>query len=116
MNCVFCKIIDGDAQAEIVEEGRGHIIIKPLNPHTRGHVLVIPKRHVSNAVESPRIAGKMMKVAAEYLQAQGPQGNLLTSSGVFATQTVDHLHVHVIPRGPSQDLPADWPWMREDAL
>lgn len=114
MSCVFCQIIKREAPAKIVEEKLGHLIIVPLRPHSLGHVLVIPRQHVTSAVDSPIIAGLMMVRAAQYLRSQGPQGNILTSAGPDATQTVDHLHLHVIPRGPSDDLPTDWPWMRED--
>lgn len=62
-----------------------------------------------SAVAAPRVAGRLLSAAARYLRAQGPQGNLLTSSGPLATQTVD---IHVLPRGPDDALPADWPWMR----
>lgn len=112
--CVFCLIVAGEAPAKIVHRGNGWTIFVPLNPHAPGHVLVVPNRHVRSAVADPVEAGRIMRVAARHLGAMGPQGNLLTSSGPAATQTVDHLHVHVIPRGDNDNLPADWPWMRED--
>lgn len=112
-DCVFCKIVAGDAPAEVLQRSKTHVIITPLDPHVRGHVLVIPTVHVTSAVTNPITAGLTFVHAARWLRAMGPQGNLLTSAGPLATQTVNHLHIHVIPRGPSHDLPTDWPWMRE---
>lgn len=111
--CVFCQIVVGEAPAKIVARGNGWTIFRPLNPHAPGHVLVVPNRHVESAVAAPRVAGIVMAAAARYLGAVGPQGNILASSGPAATQTVFHLHVHVIPRGENDNLPADWPWMRD---
>lgn len=112
--CVFCQIVAGEAPAKIIKRGNGWTVFVPLNPHKPGHVLVVPNRHVVSAVADPVAAGRVLVAAARYLGAVGPQGNLLTSSGRAATQTVDHLHWHVIPRGGDDPLPADWPWMRED--
>lgn len=114
-DCAFCRIIQDDDPADIVETGRYYVAFRPLEPYTRRHVLFVPRRHAQNAVQAPALAAHLFDRAARYLRAQGPQGNLLTSSGPYATQTIDHLHVHVIPRGPSCELPSDWPWMRGES-
>lgn len=112
-SCVFCNIRDGHAPAKFMTSHPDWFAIEPLNPHAPGHTLFIPKSHVTHAGQSPRIAGSLFEAAAMYA-SNFPAFNLLTSAGEAATQTVGHLHIHVIPRGPDDGLPADWPWMRPE--
>lgn len=60
------------------------------------------------------VTSAVMVAAMEYVRdtLHGHPANVLTSIGAAATQTVEHLHIHVIPRGSEDGLPADWPWMR----
>ena len=108
--CPFCEIVAGRLDADVVDAGRRWLAFKPLKAATPGHVLFVPRRHVTSAVEAPLTTGLIMAAAARYLGAVGPQGNILTSAGPEATQSVFHLHVHVVPRGPSDTLHEDWPW------
>jgi len=105
--CVFCKIVEGQAPATIVQEWDEAIAIVPLDPVADGHTLVIPRTHVDNAVEDPEVTAATMRRAAEYAQAVG-QCNLITSVGPDATQTVFHLHIHVVPRKAGDGLPLLW--------
>jgi histidine triad (HIT) family protein len=82
-------------------------IFEPLKPVTPGHMIVAPLEHVPNAVDSPRIAAGTMYVAAEYAAKVG-ECNIITSVGEWATQTVAHLHLHVVPRGPGDGLKLPW--------
>lgn len=111
-DCIFCKVVTHQAPAEIVHEDISTIIFVPLNPHVPGHVIVVPKFHVASAIEDPRTAGDMMQDAATYARRKVGHCNILASVGEEATQTIMHLHVHVIPRGPDDGLGKDWPWMR----
>lgn len=112
-DCVFCRIVAGDAPAELVEHGRHHIVIRPLGPHVPDHLLFIPRRHVPDATTDPWLTGALFTLAADFLDRMLCDGNLLTSVGASATQTVQHLHVHLLPRSSSDGLPTDWPWMRD---
>ena len=112
-HCVFCDIIEGAATTNVIESDGNYIIIEPLNPHTPGHALVIPTSHVQDALASVRYAGMTFARAARYARSIGVDCNILTSAGPAATQTVMHLHVHVIPRGPEDGLHHDWPWCRD---
>lgn len=111
--CVFCRIIAKDAPGNIVAANRTVIVLEPLGPHAPGHVIVIPRLHVPDATTDAELAGDVFAEAARYLRdvVRG-DGNILTSVGEAATQTVRHLHVHVIPRNAWDELPIDWPWMR----
>jgi len=105
MNCVFCDIIDGLQSARVLFQWADAIAIVPLGPVTDGHVLIIPRRHVADAIEDPEVTAATMRCAAEW--AMRPC-NIITSAGPEATQTVFHLHVHVVPRREGDGLALPW--------
>ena len=111
-NCVFCEIIAGEAPASIVQTSDRYWIIEPLGPQVPGHVLVIPTIHVDDAVQSPAMTGVVMHAAAAYAADLGRPVNIITSVGAEATQSVFHLHVHVLPRGAADGLRPSWPWVK----
>lgn len=83
----------------------GALAIVPRDPVIDGHVIVLPKAHVSDARTDPSLTGYVMTCAAVY----APDGaNLITSIGRAATQTVMHLHVHVVPRRDGDQLSLPW--------
>ncbi|MGI5274726.1 HIT family protein [Nonomuraea sp. CA-218870] len=106
-SCVFCDILAGEAPATIVRSWSTAIAIKPLNPVTEGHTLVIPATHVRDVTEDPEVSAMTMEVAAEYAAGVGPC-NVITSVGREATQTVFHLHIHVVPRRAEDGLALPW--------
>lgn len=113
--CVFCRIIAGDAPAKMLMQDGRHVVIEPLGPHAPGHALVIPRIHIESAASAPMYAGEAFAaavIAAQRLTDRG-EYNLLTSVGPSATQTVMHLHVHIIPRSAEDGLHHDWPWCRD---
>jgi histidine triad (HIT) family protein len=113
-DCLFCKIVAGELSAQIVDEDERTVSFMDINPATRGHALVVPRRHARNlleveaedlaatAVSAQRLAGRM----TERLGADGI--NLINSCGSAAWQTVFHLHVHVIPRYADDPLKLPW--------
>ncbi len=103
--CPFCAIVDDNAPAVFVRRWPDAVAIVPLNPVTAGHTLVIPLRHVEDYLEAPEVTGLVMARAAELGVAPS---NLITSAGDAATQTVRHLHVHVVPRRTGDGLPLPW--------
>ncbi|WP_098893708.1 MULTISPECIES: HIT family protein [Streptomyces] len=105
--CVFCEIAAGRAPADIVREWEDVIAIRPLDPVTPGHVLVIPHTHVADVGEDALVSARTMACAAE-LAAVLRAANVITSKGRAATQTVAHLHLHVVPRTAGDDLPLPW--------
>ncbi|ONI78142.1 hypothetical protein ALI144C_31765 [Actinosynnema sp. ALI-1.44] len=72
-----------------------------------GHVLVLSRVHVPDAGANPAVTAAVMVRAAEVM-AGFPAANLITSKGGCATQTVFHLHVHVVPRQADDGLPLPW--------
>lgn len=114
-DCVFCPA--NWPNLDIVVHGIGMggdhsvVIIRPLNPVTEGHVLVIADKHTDSAAQDPTIAASLMKVAAWHVGAG--QANIITSIGPYATQTVMHTHVHVVPRTENDGLALPWTGQHE---
>jgi histidine triad (HIT) family protein len=104
-DCAFCAIVAGVSPAEVVREWEDAIAIVPLNPVVDGHVLVIPREHVGNFADWPNLSADVMRRAAELAE---PPCNLITSAGAEATQTVMHLHLHVVPREENDGLALPW--------
>ncbi len=85
------------------------VAFRPLLPVTPGHFLVVPRRHVRHALDSPRSAGRALLLAARLANDMGLEAaNFITSAGLAATQSVFHLHVHVVPRHPGDGLQLPW--------
>jgi len=109
MACVFCQIIAGESPAELVAEYPDALALVPLNPVTEGHLLVIPKVHVKDFRDEPMVTAVAMVRAAELSRdLRIFPANLITSAGKAATQSVFHLHVHVIPRRENDGLALPW--------
>ena len=101
---VFCKIIDGEIPSYKLYEDDDVIAILDISQVTKGHTLVISKKHYENFLATPKdVMHKVMDVAQRLGQAQittlNAKGvNILTNCYPEAGQTVMHFHVHVIPR------------------
>jgi histidine triad (HIT) family protein len=113
-DCLFCKIVAGELPATIVDEDERTIAFMDINPATRGHALVVPRRHARDLLEvddedlqATFLAAR--RLAARAVERLGAAGvNLLNSSGRAAWQTVFHFHVHVIPRYENDPLRLPW--------
>lgn len=105
--CPFCEILAGRAPATIVEEWPEAIALVPLNPVVEGHILVIPREHVRDFVDNPTVSAATMRCAAELVAGMGSY-NLITSKGRPATQSVFHLHLHLVPRAVDDGLALPW--------
>jgi histidine triad (HIT) family protein len=113
-DCIFCKIVAGQAPAQVVDEDEHTIAFLDINPWTRGHALVVPRRHSPNLYEvdpedlahASRAAQRLARRMRDKLGAEGV--NLLNCCEPAAWQTVFHFHIHVIPRyaGDPLTLPA----------
>jgi histidine triad (HIT) family protein len=113
-NCLFCKIIAGEIDGEIVDQDERTVAFMDINPATRGHALVVPRRHAANVLEiepdeltaTVLAAQRLARRATERLGADGV--NLINSCGSAAWQTVFHFHIHVIPRYEGDPLQLPW--------
>lgn len=113
-DCVFCKIVAGESPAQIVTESIHSIEIVPLNPVVDGHTIVIPREHLTDAYDSAYGTGHTFRDASWFAQIRVDRDpryesvNLITSVGTAATQSVFHLHVHVVPRKHGDGLQLPW--------
>jgi histidine triad (HIT) family protein len=107
--CPFCEIIAGRAPAQMVREWPDAVAFIPLNPVAPppGHVLVVPREHVPDAVTHTDVTVQTMARAVELATAH-EASNILTSVGKAATQSVFHLHIHVIRRTDGDQLMVPW--------
>ena len=114
-DCIFCAIVAGDAPAEIVDEDEHTVSFMDIAPATRGHALVIPRRHSRDLhdiseEELAACASAAKRLAGRVPQRLGAQGvNVLNATGQAAWQSVFHFHLHVIPR--YDDDPLKLPWV-----
>lgn len=112
--CPFCDL-SGVAEDSIAYEDEHTAAFFPTHPAAVGHTLVVPRRHLPDLFALDRdTAGQVMdttlRVAAALRAAFGAPGlNLINSSGAAASQTVDHLHVHLVPRWEKDRMGALWP-------
>jgi histidine triad (HIT) family protein len=108
VGCVFCAIVAGEAPSTVIREWPEVIAIVPRpRSVTPGHVLVIPREHVADVGTDPAVSALAMAAAAELVGAL-PAANVITSKGGAATQTVYHLHLHVVPRVDGDGLSLPW--------
>lgn len=104
MGCMFCAIAAGEAPAIRICEDDEYLAILDIRPFTRGHTLVIPKRHSKDLTDTPpeTLAGMVtmgQRVArAARATELADATNLAINDGSAAFQTVFHIHLHVLPR------------------
>lgn len=103
-NCIFCKKIK---EGSVNFETEDVVSFTPLNPVAKGHLLVVPVAHVEDFTQSPIVSARVMEVAAHISQEQ-KDINLITSKGKNSTQSIKHLHIHLVPRRKGDGLYLPW--------
>ncbi len=104
MDCLFCKIIQGEIPSEKVYEDENCIAILDVAPRAPGHIIVLPRRHSANILEVPAadlggLFQGVQKAVALLATKLSPDGFTIgINHGRVSGQTVDHLHIHAIPR------------------
>jgi histidine triad (HIT) family protein len=113
-DCLFCGIVAGDIPADIVDSDDRTVAFMDINPATRGHALVVPRKHAADLMEIEPSELEAVATAAQRLAKRmktvlKPAGfNTLNSCGPAAWQTVFHFHMHVVPRYPGDPLVLPW--------
>ena len=108
-DCIFCQIVNGSIPSQKLFEDDDVVALLDISQVTKGHALVISKKHYENFLATPKdIVHKVMDVAQRIGQVQiqmmGAKGvNILSNCYEEAGQTVMHFHVHVIPRYGKND-------------
>lgn len=121
MDCVFCQIVRGEVDAAVVLDEPEVVAFLDRTPVFHGHVLVVPRVHYDTL---PDVPGDLLaplfeatqRIADAVVQALGAQGTFVAVNNVVS-QSVPHLHVHVVPRTKGDGLKGFfWPRHRyEDA-
>lgn len=108
-DCIFCKIIKKEIPGKIIYEDDLCLAFLDITQTTKGHTLVIPKKHYQNFLEIDSdtlqsmivVTQKLAKQIVHKVDASGC--NILTNAGISAGQTVMHFHLHIIPRFDDSD-------------
>lgn len=114
MDCVFCRIRDGELPSTKVAEDERALAIMDVNPINHVHVLVLTKRHAETLFEMTEedlvaAARLAWRVAASIHRGLTPDGlNVVQANGRAAFQSVPHFHIHLIPRWLGDGKGSDW--------
>ncbi|HEV2813885.1 MAG TPA: HIT domain-containing protein [Solirubrobacteraceae bacterium] len=100
--CVFCKIINGEAEAHVVLDDDRFLAFLDVRPLFPGHVLLVPKEHHETLWDLPEelhegLARRTKQLAVAVRTAMESTG-IFTATNNVVSQSVPHLHVHVVPR------------------
>jgi histidine triad (HIT) family protein len=114
--CPFCEIVHGeDPDAREVYRDDRAIAFLPPEPATLGHTLIVPRRHIPDVWSldeetAAHLARVTLILSHAVRRALGPDGlNVIQSNGAAATQSVFHLHIHIVPRWTDDDMGRIWP-------
>lgn len=107
-DCVFCKIIEGETPSHKVYEDENTIAFLDVNPTSKGHTLVVPKKHVETIDEASDMSymwDSLVKVSNAVKDAFDPEGlNISQNNGEAAGQEVMHMHFHITPRYTGDEI------------
>ncbi|MGI6010157.1 MAG: HIT family protein [Ruminococcus sp.] len=113
-DCIFCKIANGEIPSATLYEDEKFRVILDLGPASKGHALILPKKHYADIyeIEDETAASAMVlakKMAAAMTRALGCSGfNVVQNNGASAGQTVFHFHIHLIPRYDNDNVGLGW--------
>lgn len=113
-DCIFCKIANGEIPSSTIYEDDPFRVILDLSPATKGHALILPKKHMANIFEMDEetaekvfvLASRIAKAMKEALNCDGL--NIVQNNGEIAGQTVFHFHMHIIPRYNDDGQQINW--------
>ncbi|MGC2655131.1 MAG: HIT family protein [Mycobacterium sp.] len=104
MSCVFCSIVAGEAPAVRIYEDDDYLAFLDTRPISRGHTLVVPKRHTADLTDTPPdiladlvTIGQRIALAARATDLADAT-NVALNDGPAAFQSVRHIHLHILPR------------------
>ena len=107
--CLFCDIVAGKIPSYTIYENDDILAFLDISQTTKGHTLVIPKKHYDSLLDCPTdeairlmtVISELSKTLVTSLEAKGI--NVLSNAGEIAGQTVSHLHFHLLPRYSKKD-------------
>ena len=102
MDCLFCKIINGEIPSNKVYEDDTVFAFRDIAPQAPTHILIIPKQHIKSAAEinesNSAVISHIFEVAAKIAKQEGLDDGfrIVNNCGDIAGQTVKHLHFHLM--------------------
>jgi histidine triad (HIT) family protein len=107
-NCIFCAIVAGRERAQVVLDDEAVVAFLDQRPLFPGHTLVVPRDHIETLADLPtdRIGGlfeRVQRVARAMEDGLDAAGSFVAANNRIS-QSVPHLHVHVVPRNPKDGL------------
>ncbi len=114
MDCIFCKIVDGEIPSRKVYENEHAMIFMDIAKDVDGHMVAIPKNHVKSILDCDNdtlhhLMDAVKEISDHCVNKCGYEGvNLLNASDESAGQSVPHFHIHIIPRKSNDGIDA-WP-------
>lgn len=107
--CPFCLIAEGKIESKRVYEDDYYIAVLDIRPANKGHILILPKKHIKHIYELDSDIFEVVKRISEKLIENGAEGiNMFIADGMVAGARVDHLIVHLIPRHKGDGLSFEW--------
>lgn len=108
MDCVFCAIVAGEVEASTVLESDDFVAFLDARPVFKGHVLLVPRIHVVTLPDLPAglrdgLLEAGQRLATAMVDGLGAQGSFVANNNTVS-QSVPHLHVHVVPRTKGDGL------------
>ena len=104
-DCLFCRIVAGDVDADVVHETERTLAFRDINAQAPTHVLVVPRDHYENAAAlaagDPAAHAELVATAAAVAEAEGHDDyRLVFNTGPGSGQTVFHTHLHLLAGRP----------------
>ncbi len=102
MDCIFCKIINGEIPSDKIYEDDNVVCFRDIAPKAPVHVLVVPKKHIPNIIEAAQDKEILNHVSSAIAQITKKLGvdksgfRTVVNTGKDGGQTVDHLHFHIL--------------------
>ena len=109
-NCIFCKIIKGEISSKKVYDDDEFVGILDVNPGAKGHVLILPKKHIQIMPQlGTELSGKLGVVAKtisnKLTKGLGVRGtSVFIANGIVAGQNAPHFMMHVLPRKSDDEI------------
>jgi histidine triad (HIT) family protein len=102
-DCIFCRIIEGSAKAQIVYQDDALVVFKDIRPKAPVHLLLVPRKHIPTLLDlelgDENLMGRIFHAAASVAREQGLEEKgfrVVVNCGAQAGQTVFHIHFHLM--------------------
>lgn len=120
-DCHYCAIARGEAASQRIYDNKRTVAFMESSPTTLGHAIVVPRTHSRDIIDADPLdvaaaamtAQLVARAACTSLRADGV--SLIQATGAVASQTVFHLHFHVVPRYRTDQLGLPWTRPRWDS-